>query len=961
MQNSFTFFQFLKKILFYFIVLFACYHANAQVSGKVFKDFNANGTFDTGATYNEVGQPGVVVNAYDAAGTALAVTYTGGGTVTNNTGDYSVAGATPGQVRLEFVLPDTYTFASKGSTGGTTVMFPMSGTQDLAVNYPAEYCSSTNPRIYTTLFFNGNNQVSGSGAANGNSVITFNYDKSSKVNNGLQSSTGAVWGVAHHKKSDKMYFASFTKRHSNWGPLGPNGLYVVDNANTANSTSATSSFVNLNTINPAFDAGTVVRNFTPGNGDPNSPNYDEQVFNKIGKIGLGDIDIDDDNHHLFVVNLNDRKLWRVEIGLGGQAPTTSSQIVDYPSFPNPCINSIFRPFATKIYKGFVYVGGICDGVTTDETAVDRNNLKMTIYKADLSVAPSIATWVQVFDAPLTFNRDANLNAGFGIPSSDRYNDPNGQDNSLSISSWHPWARNEADVTLESSNYFYPQPILSDIEFDVDGSMILGFIDRMGHQGGYYNYSTNTSSTSTKYTTGIGDIMRVHNDNGTYILESNGSAGGVSTAGAGNGDGPGGGEYYYQDRFECCGLGNTAGPAVNHDETSVGGLALLAGKNEVLNSVFDAADSWESGGVRWYNNTTGVATAGLLIYGNNSPDFFGKAHGIGDIELVCTPAPIEIGNRVFMDTDEDGEQDAGEMGLDGIKVELWKAGAKVTETTTANGGQWFFGNLDAATAYEVKILAADIPSGKQLTTSNTAANAKDLIDNDATLVGSDAVIAYKTGNAGENNHSLDFGFKVGCTQPSAITFTQIAPTCTGATANNDGKITFTSILNADKYFINTGATSTGTYVTATALPATGADLQTSIPNAGETYTIRFYNGSDACYKDTTITVAAVNCACTNPNAGTDQTLSCSGATAPTTATLSAAPSGHTWFVTTQPSGASATVNNAGAAANMTVAGDYIFELRNDADPTCKDDVKVTIPNCASPCPTPNCGSLSVRKL
>jgi uncharacterized repeat protein (TIGR01451 family) len=110
----------------------------------------------------------------------------------------------------------------------------------------------------------------------------------------------------------------------------------------------------------------------------------------------------------------------------------------------------------------------------------------------------------------------------------------------------------------------------------------------------------------------------------------------------------------------------------------------------------------------------------------------------------------------------------------------------------------------------------------------------------------------------------------CTPPSGITLTQTAPTCTGATANNDGKITLTTVTNADKYGIVTGATYTGGVAYAAATTVTPSVIvQNSIPNTGGTYTIRFFNGSDTCYTDQTVTVAAVTCSapCPNPNCGT----------------------------------------------------------------------------------------------
>ncbi|NJN33163.1 MAG: hypothetical protein HC817_01835, partial [Saprospiraceae bacterium] len=57
---------------------------NTPVSGRVFRDFNANGTFDSTATFQEIGVAGILVTAYDASGAVV-------GTATSNTtGHYTL-------------------------------------------------------------------------------------------------------------------------------------------------------------------------------------------------------------------------------------------------------------------------------------------------------------------------------------------------------------------------------------------------------------------------------------------------------------------------------------------------------------------------------------------------------------------------------------------------------------------------------------------------------------------------------------------------------------------------------------------------------------------------------------------------------------------------------------------------------------------------------------------------------
>ncbi len=205
----------------------------------------------------------------------------------------------------------------------------------------------------------------------------------------------------------------------------------------------------------------------------------------------------------------------------------------------------------------------------------------------------------------------------------------------------------------------------------------------------------------------------------------------------------------------------------------------------------------------------------------------------------------------------------------------------------------------------------------------------------------------------------------CTQPSAIALAKTAATCTNGTADNNGKITFTTVTGADKYFINNGTTSTGTYATATAIPTSGTDIQTNIPNVGATYTIRFYNGDNTCYNDETLTIAAVTCTvtcaidiissskgvCRDNGAGQqvyDLTL---------TVSWSNPPSGEPIIVTSD-AGGSETIDPSSISSPQTVT---LVDLPGDgqaveatatflATTTCIDTIKYNAPNCICVLPT-----------
>ncbi|MCU0471426.1 MAG: hypothetical protein MUF58_22865 [Arcicella sp.] len=103
-----------------------------NVTGKVFRDFDANGQ-QTSSNPIEPGVPGITVKAYKADGTQVGSTAT-----TNATGDYTIAVGTNSQVRIEFSnFPSAFFSAPKSSGSGTSVQFVNGGsTANLGINYP---------------------------------------------------------------------------------------------------------------------------------------------------------------------------------------------------------------------------------------------------------------------------------------------------------------------------------------------------------------------------------------------------------------------------------------------------------------------------------------------------------------------------------------------------------------------------------------------------------------------------------------------------------------------------------------------------------------------------------------------------------------------------------------------------------------------------------------------------------
>jgi uncharacterized repeat protein (TIGR01451 family) len=168
------------------------------------------------------------------------------------------------------------------------------------------------------------------------------------------------------------------------------------------------------------------------------------------------------------------------------------------------------------------------------------------------------------------------------------------------------------------------------------------MDRMGHQVGGVNYTPNHPDTSLVQGQTGGDILRVCNNNGVYSLESNATCSSGSTKGKDNAQGPNGGEYYWGDMWDYNQWNAQGG---YHQETIFGGLAFKAGSGELaVTAMNPLTPNAVAGGVIWLDNATGGQSTqhaeGTQLYQQaaNNP-YFGKAAGMGDVEIFCADAMI----------------------------------------------------------------------------------------------------------------------------------------------------------------------------------------------------------------------------------------------------------------------------------------------------------------------------------
>jgi len=259
-------------------------------------------------------------------------------------------------------------------------------------------------------------------------------------------------------------------------------------------------------------------------------------------------------------------------------------------------------------------------------------------------------------------------------------------------SWQPWV-----TTATDNGLVHAQPVLSDIEFDEDGSMILGFFDRYGHQTGFPNYSGDPSNSTLYWFFSAGDILRICNTESGFVAEGNAGCEYLhGPVGAPAGQGGPLSEYYADAWTDNINSG--------HDETPLGGLAILNGTGEVVSTVYDPV-TFNTGGFTWFNNANGTQNADYQLYASGDPGSFGKTNGLGDVEVLCSAAPIQIGNYAWIDTNGDGVQDPCEEPLPGLTVKLYtkpesgNAQLVATTTTSANGEYYFTDNTTSGETWE----------------------------------------------------------------------------------------------------------------------------------------------------------------------------------------------------------------------------------------------------------------------
>ncbi len=794
----------MKKFTYVFaysIFFILCTNLNAQVSGTVFRDYNGDGIKNTGA-FNEPYVSGITVKATITNGTSITTT-------TNVLGYYSFSAAqlpSGTDVRIEFLNLGLGDFSGFSGTGNkTSVQFmttPITNV-DFAVNAPDDFYNNvTNPD--PTLMavterrgvLNGSQggrytlvqlKNSSSGPNNPSNSVEVTIDTSNRP--ATHSQTGSLFGLAYQSKQDRFFATALIKRVSDFGPRGPGGVYIASKSglNYTNTASFTLQGVIPANGGTALDFGSVTRSSIPTNdnympvGWDNSfnPVYydgrDNDAFVKAGTMAYGDIEADPQTDLLYTVNLFQKKLIVIDASMpttffNGATPAALAPYIkayNIASLPGcPAVTGAgnnLRPFCVKIYKGVGYLGLISDAMNTQSV----HDLKGYVLQFD----------------------PQNITAGFSTVLTINFN----LYADLAFNPWiTTWAQSGGSSNKGVSQY--PQPIISAIEFNEDGSMDIGIRDRWGDQGGNYEFFPIPGATQHEQTTLQGDLAHACKVGSSWVMEGiNGSCvqniaqsfSSTSPAGGGSSYNNNGKEYY----ADVSGDGSW--------ESGSGGLAKLMGTERIVSTVYDPCPAgantssnrfWSTQGIQWNNTISGVKTQIARVEGGDHT--LDKANVMGDIEFVKEFQPIQIGNRVWVDFGGNGVQDAGDFGINGITVELVSPGldgifgnsddvvvaTQVTSSINGQSGSYFFKTLSVNDArkpatwvgvannqilagfdYQVRIPNIIGPSqqtplgGLYLTNADVA---DDHLDSDGLLNNNDAVVIVNTGTI---NHNLDFGF------------------------------------------------------------------------------------------------------------------------------------------------------------------------------------------------------------
>ena len=752
--------------------------ATGTVTGRVFLDKNVNGAYDasgSGQTSADVGQAGVVVRAFDTTGAEVGSTTSGA----DGTYSLSVTSSETADVRVEFTVPDGYqptivTPPFSANSSGTTVQFVSLGANNvnLGIQVPGSYCNN-NVAIAAVCLRVGSTAYVPSGGVVKATTFT---SPTAPTNVSTKAQVGSTWGLGYQRTTGLIWNSAMIRSHSGLGPKGIGGLYASTRAGALVASFDLVALFGL-ALEPA--AGT----FSDANRGIRSdagPHHDPQAFWGVGKAGFGDLDVSVDGRYLWVTNLWTRSIHRIEITGTAAAPTLGAVQTWNLDDGYDCSYSasVLRGWALEPNDdGTVKVGAVCtnEGATPTLSSYAEGGV---VLRLDPSQAGS-AAWSTLTTVNLAY---------FHVTDGCGFVPPGGA--GVMPCRWMSWSDDYAatlplsGIVSASRFVLWAQPMITDIETTPDGSLVIGMNDRSSYQLGNANYGPIGGDTQTVSGRVSGDMLLLCKTASGWAQESGGKCVGATTYTAGSGRTL----EFFDDLVKV--------PGAPHAERVIGGIAIAPPyyPQNIASTSLDPL-TINSGGLQWNavangNDTYDGGTRRAVALTTE----FGKASGMGDVEILCDAAPLQIGNRIWLDADGDGVQDPGEEPIAGVTVRMYdEAGTLVGTAVTNAAGEYYFtstlaeaangganpdqygGNLKANTAYTLRL---DKPTdyatggplyGLALTSTDSgslaATDQDDAIDNDSSPQGTGTDwgtdlfprIDVAPHVPGAVDHTLDFGF------------------------------------------------------------------------------------------------------------------------------------------------------------------------------------------------------------
>jgi len=725
---------------------------DGSVSGIVFQDFTSGGWYTTGSAAAGVPRnrpvEGVAVTAFDAEGDLVGTAVS----AANGTYTLPVTDAFSDHLRVEFSgWDDAYepAFAAQGTPPPTTqgdnntsvhlVTLDDAGSAtgiDFGLVIPDQVIQQDAP-IATVIQYAGDPNYTGPGStADRPTLVAQPWSKtgSAETPGHFEQRTeladygqvGSTWGISFNRVTNSMILAASLKRMSGLGDLGLGGIYRVPEVLQADGSIRTGAAAEnwfsaqglaLNG-GGTLDLGQSVLDSFPGRGlgAPNAPSPDRAGFALAARIGIGGVATTLDGETLFITNLHDGEVYGIDVS----DPDDTTPPVWRVSTP---VGANQQLWALTLHAGRLYLGYVDTGSAPGASAAvaDMNAYVVSVPVASAAnPAGTVAAgdWRSELIADLGYVKGSNMNGWpntSGLPQLRQWN------------SWTDtwvWSGPPAGSVGFNSDWgwthAYPQPVLSSLAFDIDGYLNLGFTDRTSIQSGNLNVASDTELPLNRFyeTVANGDILVAApvglglptgagcptTETARFALECNGKVGSraVRTGSVSgqaptynNNQGPATGEFFNDSQ-------NIGEAGVIHNDNTLGAVATYPGVDEVMSTAIDPLTGIYRSGLMWFDQRNGTATRGFdQVEGlkNVGSAAFQKGGGLGGVALLGVAAPVEIGNRVWLDADLNGRQDPDEPAIDGAVVELWTADAagspvtKIGERTTAtiNGqpGTYYF--------------------------------------------------------------------------------------------------------------------------------------------------------------------------------------------------------------------------------------------------------------------------------